>query len=142
MVLPQLVGLRFQILFHSPPGVLFTFPSRYLFTIGCQVVFSLGRWSSQIPTGFLVSRGTWELCPGRTENFAYRTITLFGSSSQRIPLSTVFVTSRGNCNFLQQSPSTPKTQRLQAITRHRFGLIPVRSPLLRESQLLSLPEGT
>ena len=24
----------FSILFHSPPGVLFTFPSRYLFTIG------------------------------------------------------------------------------------------------------------
>ena len=24
-----LVGIRFQVLFHSPPGVLFTFPSRY-----------------------------------------------------------------------------------------------------------------
>ncbi len=24
-----LVGTRFQFLFHSPPGVLFTFPSRY-----------------------------------------------------------------------------------------------------------------
>src|SRR2546422_649646 len=29
-----LVGNRFQVLFHSPPGVLFTFPSRYWFTIG------------------------------------------------------------------------------------------------------------
>ena len=29
IVLQLLVGLRFQILFHSPPGVLFTFPSRY-----------------------------------------------------------------------------------------------------------------
>ena len=28
------VGTRFQDLFHSPPGVLFTFPSRYWFTIG------------------------------------------------------------------------------------------------------------
>ena len=28
-VLPQLVGTAFQVLFHSPPGVLFTFPSRY-----------------------------------------------------------------------------------------------------------------
>ena len=27
--LPLLVGIRFQVLFHSPPGVLFTFPSRY-----------------------------------------------------------------------------------------------------------------
>ena len=32
--LPLLVDLRFQILFHSPLGVLFTFPSLYLFTIG------------------------------------------------------------------------------------------------------------
>ena len=28
-VLPLLIGLGFQVLFHSPPGVLFTFPSRY-----------------------------------------------------------------------------------------------------------------
>ena len=32
--LELLVSIRFQFLFHSPPGVLFTFPSRYLFTIG------------------------------------------------------------------------------------------------------------
>ena len=29
VALPQLVGARFQALFHSPPGVLFTFPSQY-----------------------------------------------------------------------------------------------------------------
>ena len=40
--LPLLVGIRFQVLFHSPPGVLFTFPSRYWFTIGHERVFSLG----------------------------------------------------------------------------------------------------
>ena len=44
--------------FHPPLGVLFTFPSRYSFTIGHQVVLSLGRWSSQIPTGLLVPHGT------------------------------------------------------------------------------------
>jgi hypothetical protein len=37
------VDTRFQVLFHSPPGVLFTFPSRYFFAIGHQVVFSLRR---------------------------------------------------------------------------------------------------
>ena len=52
------VSCRFQVLFHSPPGVLFTFPSRYWYAIGFRLVFSLGRWSSQIPTGFHVSRGT------------------------------------------------------------------------------------
>src|SRR5438132_7447923 len=67
--LRPLVGTRFQVLFHSPPGVLFTFPSRYWFAIGHERVFSLGRWSSQIPTGFHVSRGTWDL---RREPTAFR----------------------------------------------------------------------
>jgi len=31
-----------QVLFHSPPGVLFTFPSRYWFTIGGNVYLALG----------------------------------------------------------------------------------------------------
>ena len=86
IVLPQFVGIRFQVLFHSPLGVLFTFPSRYWFTIGCQVVFSLGRWSSRIPTGFHVPRGTWDFCPRRLIHFAYRTITFYGSAFQRIQL--------------------------------------------------------
>ena len=52
------VSTRLQVLFHSPPGVLFTFPSRYCSSIGHQVVFRLGWWSTRFPTGFLVSRGT------------------------------------------------------------------------------------
>ena len=47
--------------FHSPLGVLFTFPSRYWFTIGQTLVFSLGEWSPQLPTGFHVPDGTQEL---------------------------------------------------------------------------------
>ena len=62
-MLPLLVSIGFQILFHSPSGVLFTFPSRYYFTIGHQGVFSLGGWSPLLPTGFLVSRGTLDLQP-------------------------------------------------------------------------------
>ena len=57
-VLCVLVNIRFQVLFHSPPGVLFTFPSQYFFSIGHQVVFRLGGWSPRIPTGFHVSGGT------------------------------------------------------------------------------------
>ena len=29
IVVPQLVNIWFQVLFHSPPGVLFTVPSQY-----------------------------------------------------------------------------------------------------------------
>ena len=57
--LRPLVGKWFQVLFHSPPGVLFTFPSRYWSAIGRRVIFSLRRWSSRIHAGFHVSRVTW-----------------------------------------------------------------------------------
>ena len=50
-----LVNTEFQVLFHSPPGVLFTFPSQYFSTIGHWVVFRLGGWSPRLRCGFLVS---------------------------------------------------------------------------------------
>ena len=64
--LPASVNKGFQVLFHSPPGVLFTVPSQYSFSIGHQVVFRLGGWSPRLPTGFLVSRGTLGLAVLRT----------------------------------------------------------------------------
>ena len=57
-VLCVLVNIRFQVLFHSPPGVLFTFPSQYFSTIGHQVVFRLGGWSPRLLIGFHVSDNT------------------------------------------------------------------------------------
>ena len=57
-VLCVLVNIGFQVLFHSPPGVLFTFPSQYFSSIGHQVVFRLGGWAPRIPIGFHVSDGT------------------------------------------------------------------------------------
>ena len=54
----MLVNTRFQVLFHSPPGVLFTFPSQYCSTIGHQVVFRLGGWSPRLPGRFHVSART------------------------------------------------------------------------------------
>ena len=121
------VGIRFQVLFHSPPGVLFAFPSRYWFTIGHEVVFSLGSWSTRIPTGFLVSRGTWDT-PRALRNFMYGAITRYGRPFQTFPLS-LRVPRRG--------PATPRQ-----VTPPRFRLFPFRSPLLRESLLISLPGGT
>ena len=49
--LPLFVRSRFQVLFHSGPPVLFTFPSRYLFAIGRLRVFSLGGWAPHVQTG-------------------------------------------------------------------------------------------
>ena len=58
-LLQRFVSKRFQVLFHSPPGVLFTFPSRYLSAIGHQGVFRLSGWSRQIHTEFQGFRTTW-----------------------------------------------------------------------------------
>ena len=85
-VLCVLVSTRFQVLFHSPPGVLFTFPSRYCSSIGHQVVFRLGGWSPRLPTGFHVSRGT--LDPASIAiPFGYGALTLCGRPSQTFLLT-------------------------------------------------------
>jgi len=85
IVLLLLVNTRFQILFTPLAGVLFTCPSRYSFTIGHQVVLSLGRWSSQLQTGFHVSRPTREH-PRAASTFGKRAITLYGRPSQIVLL--------------------------------------------------------
>ena len=72
-----LVNIRFQVLFHSPPGVLFTFPSQYCSTIGHQVVFRLGGWAPRLLTGFLVSADTLDTATLQSR-FAYGSLTLSG----------------------------------------------------------------
>jgi hypothetical protein len=47
-----LVGNRFQVLFHSPPGVLFTFPSRYWCTIGGKECLAWGGGPPEFPQDF------------------------------------------------------------------------------------------
>ena len=83
-----LVNIRFQVLFHSPPGVLFTVPSRYLFTIGNQVVFSLTEWSPLFHTGFLVPRTTLVL-PRLLSVFVYWTFTVSGLPSLVVLLTLI-----------------------------------------------------
>src|SRR5215207_7028366 len=85
--LRRIVGERFQVLFHSPPGVLFTFPSRYLSAIGHQGVFRLTSWSWQIHGRFQGSAATREHPSDRPDTFAYRTITVYGAAFQRLRLA-------------------------------------------------------
>ena len=84
-VLCVLVNIRFQVLFHSPPGVLFTFPSQYFSTIGHQVVFRLGGWAPRLLTGFLVSADTLDTA-NPASHFAYKTFTSCGGLSQTLRL--------------------------------------------------------
>ena len=86
MVLPQLVNIGFQVLFHSAPAVLFTVPSQYWFSIGHQVVFRLGEWAPRLPCGFHVSTGTLDTGQSKLV-FAYRTLTFFGMLSHTFRLT-------------------------------------------------------
>ena len=121
--------------------MLFTFPSRYWFTIGHQGVFRLRRWSSRIHTGFLGPRATWDTVR-KSRRFRLRgchPLCRRFPSSLAINAISYFLPGQ---QLRLDSPATPITQRLLALTRNRFGLFPFRSPLLRESRLLSLPVGT
>jgi hypothetical protein len=138
-VLPRLVDIRFQKLFTPLAGVLFTFPSRYWFTIGHQVVFSLGRWSAQLPTGFLVSRCTQ--VPSTVHlDFVYGAITRSGRPSQAVRLSAW-------CPSLLlpkqlDGPTTRYVQRRQACIDAVWAAPLSLATTSGISDLISFPEGT
>ena len=112
--LPLLVNIGFQVLFHSPPGVLFTFPSLYCSSIGHQVVFRLGGWSLRLPARFPVSRGT--LDPARC-----RPISLTGLSPSLAGFpNTILLSSDNTLCSPQPQPTVVRW----------FGLFSFRSPLL------------
>ena len=140
-VLRLLGGARFQVLFHSPLGVLFTFPSRYLFAIGHGRVLSLGGWSPLLRTGFHVPGPTLDRRP-QTSSFAYGALTRCGRPSHAVPLERGFLTAAGAWGPRALRPATPDRQRPQPWRRIRFGLARFRSPLLARSRLISPPRGT
>ena len=104
--LRRIVGDRFQVLFHSPPGVLFTIPSRYLSAIGHQGVFRLDGWSRQIHTGFQGSRATWDNAHEGSAH-AYTTVTRSGGPSQTLQLHRTFITRRSPGRMTQALPQPP-----------------------------------
>jgi hypothetical protein len=112
-----------------------------LSAIGHQGVFRLRGWSPQIRTGFLGPRATWEhareFTPFRLRGCHPLCRTIQSPST----MTRIFDSLLGRQSELN-GPTTPIAQRLPAITRDRFSLFRFRSPLLTESRLLSLPEGT
>ena len=112
--------------FHSPPGVLFTFPSRYWCTIGHERVFSLGPWSGRIHAGFHVSSITWDTArpPAEFRIQGYHLL------RQSFPTHSA---------ILRHTTSRSRNPSHRSV---RFRLFPVRSPLLGESMSFSLPWDT
>ena len=89
-----------------------------------------------------MSHGTRVPNPDSLRCFAYRTFTSYGGTFQYLQLHLRFVSTRRCYTTVRPGPSTPLVQRVQAYTYSRFRLFPVRSPLLRESLLLSFPADT
>src|ERR671933_1603546 len=118
--LRRIVGERFQVLFHSPPGVLFTIPSRYSSAIGHQEVFSLTRWSWQIHGRFQESTATRETSP-EAGSFHLRDSHPLRST---LPRRSANQPALSLCEELSDPPrnipTTPRTQPLTGIPRTRF----------------------
>jgi hypothetical protein len=120
------VSTWFQGLFHPPLGVLFTFPSRYLFTIGRLKYLALESGLPSFPqdcTCLVVLR----------IQALIRQLPLRDSH----PLWSRFPTRWSARLFSFACPTTP-----ERIATLWFGLFPVRSPLLRESRLISFRRAT
>ena len=79
---------------------------------------------------------------GSRTTFAYGARTLYRRPFQIVRLVVRFVTPRRRRDDAMSGPATPSIQRPRAYAYRRFGLVPLRSPLLGESRLLSLPPGT
>ncbi len=139
IVLPPIIDIWFQVLFHSLSRVLFTFPSRYSFTIGHQVVFSLIQWSGQILTEFLVLRDTWE-CNYRA--LSYFKLRDYNPLWSHFPERSFNMTAGPEiCIFQTLHPTTPALQRIQAYTT-RVWAIPISLTTTYGITLFSFPSAT
>ena len=124
-VLPQLVDTGFQVLFHSPPGVLFTFPSQYYALSVTKKYLALRGGPRSFRQGFSCLVLLWILL----DDLGFR-IRGFHSLRPDFPVRSPIL--RLSC----RSPNP-------AMHASRFGLLPFRSPLLWKSiNFLSLPPGT
>ena len=112
--LRPLVGIRFQVLFHSPNRGSFHLSLALLFTIGHQGVFSLARWAALIHAWFHGTGATRDF-RRRSLAFAYGAVTLYGPAFQPTRLANNLVTP---CRSATTAPAltTPCMQRLRAYT--------------------------
>ena len=110
-------------------------PSRGAFHLSLTVLvhyrslkmLSLGGWSPQLPTRFLVPCGTQDASPDKP-SCGYGALTPSGGVFQHLRLAHHLVVA---------GPTTPTFPK-----ESWFGLFPVRSPLLRESRLISSRQAT
>ncbi len=130
----------FRYYFTPLTGVLFTIFARATGSLSVtEEYLALGGGPPGFKPGFTCP--TLLGCPiRRTVSFAYGAITLYGVLSSVLRLDTIFVTPAGASR--QAWIPQPPVRNATGLTRTRFGLCPLRSPLLRTSMFLSLPGVT
>ncbi len=140
-MLRLLVGATVSVTLSLPSRGTFHLSLTVLVRYRWQKVFSLRRWSSQIPARFLVSRGTWVL-PSKPYTFRlpdfHRLWYDFPDTSTKCKVYNSLARRQSDIS----SPATPEKQRLPAITPSWFRLLRVRSPLLAQSLLFSFRPAT
>ena len=122
---PQLVNTGFQVLFHSPPGVLFTVPSQYYALSVTKEYLALRGGPRLFPQGFSCLVVLW--IPSCLLGFRLRGFH---------PLWLVFP---GPFCYPKKNQLYGPNPSMHA---RWFGLFRVRSPLLPESLLFSFPPAT
>ena len=91
LALQLFVGIRFQVLFHSPSRGTFHLSLTVLVHYRSLSVFSLGGWTPQLPTG-LACPAVLRIPARARLAFAYGTGTLYGRLFNTIQLTTWLVT--------------------------------------------------
>ena len=123
--LSVLVSTRFQVLFHSPPGVLFTFPSQYYTLSVTREYLGLEDGPPIFPPGFTCPAVLWI----QLADFSFR-IRDYHSLWWTVPCPSANLC---QCRILSEPHKYYYSW---------FGLFRVRSPLLAESRLISFPRPT
>ena len=122
LALRLLVGIRFQVLFHSASSRTFHLSLTVLVHYRSSSVFSLGRWTARFPTGLacpVVLRNS----AGNRVTFAYRTGTVCGGLFNTLQL-------------VSPSPSAAPT------TPSRCSVWALPRSLATTSGIVSVPPGT
>src|ERR1051326_7819271 len=135
-----LVGHRFQVLFHSPPGVLFTFPSRYWFTIGGKECFALGGGPPEFPQGFSGPAVLGCRAGAAPLSLTGLSPSLAGRSSP-VQFKERFLTPCGGHRLRRAVPRPRPGNAGELSSPGRVGLVPVRSPLLGKSRIVCFSSG-
>ena len=138
IALPLLVGIRFQVLFHSGHPGSFHLSLTVLVRYRSPRVFSLRGWTPLVPTRLacpVVLKAT-----GRSLlTFVYGAITLYGRPFQTVWLASRLVTPLGPCRG-PAGPYYPRLATTAAFSTRRVWAVPLS--LATTQGILSFPGGS